>query len=66
MTTIDFRYAVMKERQPRYRPEAEHEREARAAQRPIRRRVGASIIRFGQRVAGEAVRDALLDSSAPA
>jgi hypothetical protein len=66
MSTIDYRYAVIKERQPRYRAEAEHAREAEAVQRPIRHRVGESIIRFGQKVAGDAGRDALFDPSASA
>ncbi len=68
MSTIDYRRSVMKERQPRYRAEAEHAREAaaEAAPRPIRHRVGESIIRFGHRVAGDAVGDALLDSSVTA
>ncbi len=66
MSTIDYRHAMIKERQHRYRAEAEHAREAEAAKRPIRHRVGESIIRFGHRVAGEAVSDALLDPSASA
>ena len=63
MFSIEYRYAEIKGRQSRCRAEAERERQAKAPQHPIRHRVGESIIRFGRKVGGDAMNDALRDAS---
>jgi hypothetical protein len=61
MFHIEFRFAEAEERQARFRAEAERERHGRFGRRRFRHRVGASIVRIGQQVGGDAMSDALSD-----
>ncbi len=61
MFHIEFRFAEAEERQARFRAEAEHERFGRFGRRRFRHRIGESFIRFGHRIGGEAMSDALVD-----
>ena len=58
MFHIEFRFAEAEERQARFRAEAERERFGRFGRRRFRHRVGATIVRFGHTVGGDAVSDA--------
>ncbi len=67
MFHIEFRLAEAEERQGRLRARAERERSARPGRRRLRRRVGATFVRFGRTIGGDAMGDALGDATtAPA
>ncbi len=53
MNHIELRLATIQERQSLLRSHREADRAANASTRSIRHRLGGSLIRLGQRVAGE-------------
>jgi len=55
MQQFEQRFAAAAERQERFRFERAAERQVEAHRRPIRLRLGQSLMRLGHRVGGEAV-----------
>ena len=55
MFHIEMRYAEVRERQARFRAEAERERLGRSPRRPFRHRLGRSLVRLGHQVGGDAM-----------
>jgi len=66
MFHIENRYQEIKERQSRYRVEAQRDRQADVPQRRFRHRLGESIIRIGHKVGGDEVCDARFDATTSA
>ena len=67
MFHIEVRFAEAEERIARFRAEAERGRRGVFRRRRFRHRIGATIVRFGRTIGGDAMSDALFDvASSPA
>ena len=63
MASIEIRLALARERIERFHAEAEGDRLGRLCRRPLRHRIGGSIVRLGRFVYGDMVADAPADAT---